>query len=177
MIPAIMIALPGEPVGKARPRFGNGRVYTPSATRAYEHALKTRAKLAMKQAQLEPFEGPVAVKIEATFQYPASWSKREREAHFHTGKPDADNISKIVGDALNKIVVKDDAQIAVMTVRKRMTEHAPGIIVDVMSLERERPPPARRGSRDQVGTQRKPDPNEPKAGPREEDQEKPRVVR
>ena len=44
----IKITLPGEPRGKGRPRFGNGRTYTPDATRRYEDALR---KVASEEAR------------------------------------------------------------------------------------------------------------------------------
>jgi Holliday junction resolvase RusA-like endonuclease len=47
------------------------------------------------------------------------WSARKRQANrWHTAKPDADNIAKLVGDALNGIAWRDDAQIARATVEK-----------------------------------------------------------
>jgi Holliday junction resolvase RusA-like endonuclease len=39
-----------------------------------------------------------------------------------TGKPDADNIAKIVGDALNGVVWVDDSQIVLLTIRKMYAE-------------------------------------------------------
>ena len=66
-----------------------------------------------------PFEGPVKVTAFATFAIPASWSKkRKAEARFHTGKPDADNIAKAIGDGLNGILWRDDSQVSICIVAK-----------------------------------------------------------
>ena len=44
---------------------------------------------------------------------PSSWpKKRKAAAHYVTGKPDVDNVCKLVADAMNGIAYRDDAQIA-----------------------------------------------------------------
>lgn len=117
----IYIEVPGEPVAKGRPRFmRNGHTYTPEKTTRWEH-------LAILAASLDhdgpPLPWPLKVRLTAFFQTPASWPlwrKQEAEAGnvVHTSKPDADNLAKIVGDALNGVVWIDDAQIVDMSVRK-----------------------------------------------------------
>ena len=131
MITTVDIFLPGEPIGKGRPRFAMGRTYTPPATVAYEYALKTEAALAMRQAGLEPFEGPVAVKVVAYFSIPKSWTKTRRaSAHLHTTKPDLDNVLKML-DALNGVVWLDDAQVCEAKISKRYTTDEPGLQITV----------------------------------------------
>ena len=131
VISTVDIFLPGEPIGKGRPRFAMGRTYTPPATVAYEYALKTEAALAMRQTGLEPFEGPVAVKVVAYFSIPKSWSKTRRAgAYLHTTKPDLDNVLKML-DALNGVVWLDDAQVCEATVSKRYTTDEPGLQITV----------------------------------------------
>ncbi len=128
----ITITLPGEPRGKGRPRFGNGRAYTDDATRAYEHALALAAKVAM--VGQAPLQGPVAVTVGAYIGIPMSWSqKRQQEAirgeRRPTGKPDADNIIKTL-DSFNAIVWNDDAQIVEATVIKKYSVQ-PALVVTV----------------------------------------------
>ena len=47
-------------------------------------------------------------------------SARKREAHhgYVTSRPDGDNVIKLIGDALNNIVWRDDSQIVVHSVSK-----------------------------------------------------------
>lgn len=120
MINTVFVHLAGEPIGKGRPRFGNGRTYTPPATVAYEYALKTEAAITMKKVRLKPFEGPVEVSVVAKFGIPKSWSKSRRaEAFHHIGRPDCDNVLKVVLDALNGVVWLDDAQVCDAIIAKR----------------------------------------------------------
>ena len=111
--------VPGTPRGKGRPRFSrkSGRAYTPAETAAYESTVAYAGHAAMGTQTL--LGGPVGVKMTAVFQIPASWSlKRKREALHHTSKPDADNIAKIILDALNGIAFEDDSSISSLRVEK-----------------------------------------------------------
>lgn len=125
--------VPGTPRGKGRPRFarrGAGvRVYTDAATSSYEDLI--RAHCGWK---LPPLEGPVSVIVSAQFEIPKSWSKAKREcARWHVVRPDHDNIGKIVTDALNGVVWRDDAQVAFCSVSKFYAE-ASGVHVFVQRL-------------------------------------------
>lgn len=114
----IQFQIPGEPIGKGRPRFvrATGRAFTPQRTRTYEAVVKDYAERAM--GGRPPFEGPLEVTIEASFLHPQSWSeKKKNRARWKTSKPDADNILKIC-DSMNKVVWKDDAQVAVVKLAK-----------------------------------------------------------
>lgn len=110
----LTIAMDGPPIAKTRARFGRGHAYTPAQTRSFANDFGWAAKAAM--AGRTPFTG--AVKIIARFELPipASWSARKRadaitgEIH-PTAKPDLDNFLKAVLDAINGIVVGDDAQV------------------------------------------------------------------
>lgn len=133
MTDPLVIELEGQPVAKARPRFGNGRVYTAAKTSSFETALKLAGKAVMRGKT--PMDGAVRVEITALFEIPASWSKAKRAAALNgqvrpTGKPDFDNIAKAAGDALNKIVWVDDSQIVYATVAKRYSDR-PRLRVEV----------------------------------------------
>lgn len=128
--PVFTMQLLGEPRGKGRPRFRIVKprsaaqfvsVYTDSDTVKYEDRLAGAARDAM--AGREPLDEPLSVLVEAFMPIPASWSNRQRErailGHFWpTGKPDADNILKVL-DACNKIVWRDDSLIVQAVVRKQ----------------------------------------------------------
>lgn len=136
----ITIKVPGQPVGKGRPRIstrgGKIRAFTPEKTVSYENAIAEAAGPAM--AGRSVIEGPVQITVFAQFQIPKSWSKKRRAETLssfvhHTSKPDADNILKAVGDALNGIVWKDDSQIAWLSASKAYGEE-PGLTIHVETL-------------------------------------------
>ena len=139
--PFVVVSLPGPPRGKGRPRFGRRgsfvAVWTDKKTLAYEELLSQAGVEAMRAS--EPHLGALSVRIEAGMPVPASWSQKKRQAALsgdlsHIGKPDFDNIAKCVGDALNKIVWKDDSQIIVCAFRKFYSAN-PGLTVMVWDWE------------------------------------------
>jgi Holliday junction resolvase RusA-like endonuclease len=130
---SIIIELAGEPRGKGRPRFtANGIAYTPPKTRAHEAALRFAAQAEMNGRP--PVEGPIRVKVCATFQVPASWPKKKRAAALaghlhHTTRPDWDNVAKML-DALAQVVWRDDRQIVSAIVTKKYGER-PALRIEV----------------------------------------------
>ena len=127
--------IPGEPVGKARPRFTKaGRVYTPDRTAAYEKLVR---KEFIEQCEVpdEPLTGPVSIYVQAEFAIPKRATKAQREAMLADlvpplKKPDADNILKIITDPLNGILWKDDSQIVEARVSK-FYNNAARVIVEI----------------------------------------------
>lgn len=130
----IWFRVPGPPKGKARartfynPKLGRMQSITPEGTVLYENLIKT---CYMEKAQKEKFEGyfnkePIHMYIEAVFEIPKSTSKKKRHM-MEAGellpckKPDADNIAKVICDALNKVTYGDDTQICSLKVDKRYT--------------------------------------------------------
>ena len=133
----VTIRMGGPPRGKGRPRFGRRgsfvAVWTDKNTAGYEKALAFAGAQAM--GSTPPRLGALSVRIEAGMPVPASWSQKKRSAALAgdlnpTGKPDFDNIAKIVGDALNKIVWRDDSQIIVCSFRKFYSAE-PGLTIGV----------------------------------------------
>lgn len=102
------------PIPKGRPRFGNGRTYTPQETVMFESAFKA---LSRKYKPLEPLKCPIALTLEFHFQRPKT-SKRQ----FHTVKPDNDNLIKSVTDSMNEIFWIDDAQVVRVIATKFYSE-------------------------------------------------------
>lgn len=121
----------GKIIGKGRPRFGKGHAYTPLKTKRAESDLGWHAKEKMLEANFPLLEGPLKIRIILNIKRPKSWSKEKARNHcFVAGKPDVDNIQKLIFDALNKIVWKDDSQIAqVDFMRTYFTEDHATIIV------------------------------------------------
>lgn len=127
--------VPGKIQGKARPRFSHrsGTVYTPGKTKSYERQIAEAY-----EAQSGPcFEGAVTVIIEAVFSIPKSWTRAKKaeamEGKLTPGRPDIDNILKVVLDGLNGIAYEDDKQVMLVQCRKTYSaDLAPGIGVHVM---------------------------------------------
>lgn len=133
----IAFSVPGEPIGKGRPRAtsinGSARLYTPKKTANYEGLIAHAAQQAMAGAQ--PVEFACQVQMSITVSVPASWSKKKRAAALlgevmPTKKPDTDNVVKAVFDGMNGVVWRDDVQAVDLFVRKRYGS-TPGVYVRV----------------------------------------------
>ena len=124
----IRFEIPGKPFAKQRPRMTRqGRTYTPEATVSFERTVQVIAAEHFKQ----PLVGPVRITIHAIFEPAKSWSKKKRSEHMwmpHTQKPDADNISKAIKDALNRIAYADDSAVADLRVKKQWGDTARTIV-------------------------------------------------
>jgi Holliday junction resolvase RusA-like endonuclease len=104
--------------GKGRARFvrATGRTYTPTATT--DAMAQVQAAFLATGAPMAPRGVPVAVSVETERRLPASRPKRvEREPD--VVKPDADNVAKLVLDALNGVAWEDDTQVTALSVVKR----------------------------------------------------------
>jgi Holliday junction resolvase RusA-like endonuclease len=130
--------VPGQPQGKQRPRFDsrNNRTYTPQKTVDYEKLVQHGYLCYCRGKKLT---GAVAVDITANFKIPKSWSKTKHLDALNgnilpTVKPDYDNISKSITDALNGIAYIDDAYVTDSTFRKRYSE-TPGVTVKLSGEE------------------------------------------
>ena len=82
------------------------------------------AILQMQKQKAEKIEGAVNMSITYAFRRPQSLSKKERneidggKTVPKTTKPDIDNLTKAILDALNGIAWKDDAQVTQINVHK-----------------------------------------------------------
>lgn len=128
-VAVIRFTVPGEPVGKGRPRafrIGNSvRMHTPDKTARYENLVAMAAQQAMSGIAL--VDGAVEIELLLVTVPPASWSKKKRAAALAaeirpTTKPDCDNVFKAIADACNGIVWVDDKQITDVVIRKRYGE-------------------------------------------------------
>lgn len=113
------VSIPGQPVGKGRPRFvrTTGHVYTPEKTRDYEDKVRTLYAL-HKYGQ--PMQGPVRLSINAVFKLPKA--KQHQAGKPYTGKPDIDNVVKCIQDALNGLAYEDDKQVTELIANMRYCE-------------------------------------------------------
>lgn len=121
----VQFTVPGEPVGKGRPRFVRitGRAYTPERTSNFETLVKWEYH---RQCGGQKFDdsAQLGIRVEAFFSIPKSKPKKlqkdmELGVVRHTHKPDADNLLKCVADALNHIAYHDDSAIVYAEVVKK----------------------------------------------------------
>ena len=104
--------------GKARPRVTRqGHAYTPSETRQAEDAIRREWCRVAYGAQAMPHV-PVTVEIVTERPLPKS-TKKSIDTEPDTVKPDADNVAKLVLDALNGIAWADDSQVTHLDVRQQ----------------------------------------------------------
>lgn len=128
--------LNGKIVGKGRPRFTRtGHVYTPKQTSDYEKLVKASYYC---QCGRKKFKDAIGVYITAKQTPPTKMRKAEREEAIResmnsTKKPDADNIAKVVLDALNGLAYEDDKQISCLKINKVYAE-SEGIHVLIKEL-------------------------------------------
>lgn len=125
----VLFEIPGKPNAWQRAR-SNGKVRFDSPEQTRNKALIAQIGAAAMQGR-QPLEGPLEVHVAAFWLYPKSMSKKVRGtygSHFHTSRPDSDNLGKLIGDALNGIVWRDDSQIVTLQVTKRYAIFAKTVV-------------------------------------------------
>jgi len=133
----VTVIINGEPVAKGRPRMTqSGFVYTPAATRKFEAHGRLSAQLAIDGRP--PIERPVRLELLVELPIPKSWSKRKSAdaitGHIRpTSRPDVDNYPKAIFDAINTIVVADDAQVVEVYAKKKFSV-APKMVATIFPL-------------------------------------------
>lgn len=121
---SLFIVIPGELRGKGRPRFGNGRTFTDTKTTNAEAWVRS---CAVEQVGQPALDVPLSVRIDYEVAIPKSWPKKKKAMAramllMPSVKPDVDNVVKLVGDALNGIVWRDDSQIYELHVSRRYAD-------------------------------------------------------
>lgn len=112
-----MDLFPRDIVGKLRPRFTrSGCTYTPAKTRKAEMAVRDEFRKVCGERWAK-FGGPVKVSICYSRQLaksnPKFWAFRQ-----DLGKPDLDNVAKLVLDSLNGLAYTDDSQVVEIRMAK-----------------------------------------------------------
>lgn len=130
----ITFTIPGEPVGKGRPRFvrATGRTYTPEKTRNFENLVRLAYRQQIGQPPF-PTGMPLSIDVVIWQQIPKSVSKKKREDMLHkrllpTKKPDCSNVLKAIEDGLNGVAYADDSQIVQVSVVKYYGEYPETIV-------------------------------------------------
>ena len=126
----IEFEVPGDAVGKARPRFDSRtrRTYTPHSTVLYEK--KVRNCLYEKYGtKIEKATGGVIIHIYIDQKIPKSDNKKIRAEKLEglipcKHKPDVDNVAKIIMDSLNGILYEDDSQVVELMIKRKWADEA-----------------------------------------------------
>jgi len=110
----IIFSVPGRPVPWSRAQRNGGQYFTAPKARAAMKALAWAAKAEMKGAP--PATGPLKITVGFMYEIPNSWDRFKRNEALGggikpTGRPDIDNLGKLVLDALKGVVFVDDAQL------------------------------------------------------------------
>lgn len=109
-----------EVVGKQRPRHstygGVGRTYTPKKTRDAERYLAERFAAKYGHGWSE-HAGEVRIRV-AYWRCLAKSNPEKWEGRADLGKPDCDNVLKLVMDALEGVAYASDCQVTCASVRK-----------------------------------------------------------
>jgi Holliday junction resolvase RusA-like endonuclease len=124
----IEFTIPGKPKAWQRattvvnPRNGRLMKLTPKDMRTDQAVVAQLARLQMRTRPL--LGGPLKLEVLCVYAIPPSWPKAKQLAAkeglvWKTSTPDADNLLKLVGDALNGVAWRDDAQVVQMTGAKR----------------------------------------------------------
>ena len=128
---SIRFSIPGQPMGKQRPRVvHNGsfsQAFTPKETVSYENLVRVLYREAAKGKRFAD-EDMLDVRVIAYYSIPKSTSKKKRkmmlEHKIRPGKkPDWDNIGKIICGSLNTVAYRDDSSIVDAQVRKFYSEN------------------------------------------------------
>ncbi len=102
-----------RPIPAPRPRVTRWGTYNDPKYTAYKDTIKSLTKMG------KPFDGAIRMTILFQFAKTKSWSKKKKaNAYWHTQRPDTDNLTKGIQDALNGIAYKDDSQICDLDVVK-----------------------------------------------------------
>lgn len=133
----IEFIVPGEVRGQARPRAtmraGHATVYERAEDKSYKGLIQFYALKAADEAGItdelpfSPEDMGFTVEIWIDKGVPKSYSKKKTERALSysilpQSKPDLDNVAKIVLDALNGVLWKDDSAVTDLRLHKRFAE-------------------------------------------------------
>lgn len=133
----ISFFIPGRPIPQARPRVtrGGARTYDPKRSADAKRVAGYYALAARVVAGAALIEdGPITVTLEARFAYPKATRKSlQIDGAPLTGKPDVENVAKMLLDACTGILWRDDSQVWSLHASKfRVTDpEEEGIYVEV----------------------------------------------
>jgi len=101
-----------------------GYKYLDASVVKYRKTLRTMAIAQIREQKAEKLDGAISIEILYSFQRPQGLRKKEKseidsgKSMPKTTKPDIDNLTKAILDALNGIAWNDDAQVAEIKAKK-----------------------------------------------------------
>jgi crossover junction endodeoxyribonuclease RusA len=125
-----------RPQGTARAFVAGGRAYLATDTNrpnspigAWRSAIRNLAQTAMGDQDL--LAGPVDVTATFSMPRPASLPKRVTQPD---ARPDLDKLARALLDAMTGVVIRDDAQVVGLQLRKRYDSDQPGVSIHVVEI-------------------------------------------
>ena len=140
---SIEFRVDGIPVGQPRPRAcirgKHAGMYDPGTANKWKQQVKSAAALAFAKAGTFAARLPLSVRMVFGMPRPKSHFKsiyvRPNAPHWHTSKPDSDNLAKAVLDALVDCgVIDDDKRVALLYASKSYCTD-PGCQITIGELE------------------------------------------
>ena len=135
----ITFSIPGNPKHQQRHRH----VTTGKFTRTYDPSAKDKKDFLLQAMQYKPKSpilGEVHIRVWFCMPRPKSHYRTGKFAgilkdstkipHWHTSRPDIDNICKFVMDSLNGVFWKDDSQICQVTAYK-IYDSRPRVVIQI----------------------------------------------
>lgn len=142
--PDFEFTVPGTPMPwKRAGRDGrSGRTFTPAKMKQRKGDVRIIGGAAMRSRgfRIAPEGVPVLISVEAYFKMPKPSSltkaeyRRRMDGVYHCQVPDADNITKLIKDALNQVCWADDCQAQIMGSVKYWCEGNPRTVVKIKGL-------------------------------------------
>lgn len=144
--PDVRFEVPGQPKPLQRNRHriikkkDGGQFianYLPAESRSEQGAVRMFAAQAM--AGRPPLDGPLELRMTAFMPIPASWSgvkcrQALEGALLPAGRPDLDNMMKLILDGMQKIAIREDSQIVSAYIWKRYSDR-PRVVVEIRCLD------------------------------------------
>lgn len=102
----VSFTIPGDPIAMARPRFGQGRAFITKEQKDAKTAMAWQIAMGWARPKI-PADQAVSLRVQFIFK-----ARRKKDIGAHrVGKPDVDNLLKMVADAASGIAYEDDRQI------------------------------------------------------------------
>lgn len=132
----IEFTVKGLPVAKGRPRVTRYGTYTPRKTKDYEKLVQYSFK---NQYKGQALQGALKIRIDFYMYIPKNTSKKRRKLKndkeiLPTKRPDFDNLTKSMTDALNGLAFEDDNQIAEAHIYKYYSDE-PRAVVKIEKIQ------------------------------------------